>query len=569
MSVRRLAACVFAVAILASAVRPGDAFALNPLKPVCSAAGLFSGLVGKACSVASNGKRLLGAGKKLVTGHVGSAVKTALGDGAAGAASTATATLGLTAITVWAAGGAHFALDETAKLISATTRPQLGAAWFSRVYWRVAGIAVLLTLPFLFAAAVQALVRSDLALLLRAAFGYLPLAMLGVAVAAQLTALLLSATDALCSLVSGAAGGAGTGFLTRAAVAIGGFTLIAHSPFLAFLIAGFTVAGTVVLWIELMMRDAAVSVIVALLPLAFAALVWPARRVWAHRAVEVLVALILSKLAIVAVLTLGGAALAQTPSPIAFTTGLVLVMLGALAPWAVMRLVPVAELSASAVGRLRSELTPDRMPERLAFGLAEGGHGWAATLTARMRDDAGDVSAEAKPAEAQAQRLGDGDMAAEVAASGGDGGGEPPAGDGDHGGEPPAGDGGDGGSAPREADNGTSPPPSPCEPGAYESSSELESESEPELASGLPEEGERQPGAARQWQAPNGGWKTIVLGGDAVGGPATWSPDVLWPPEAEPLGSQLPEPAAPDPEAPGPAAGPGAPDSEAPQDGRR
>ena len=46
-----------------------------------------------------------------------------------------------------------------------------------------------------------------------------------------------------------------------------------------------------------------------MLPLAFAALVWPARRIWAIRAVEVLVALILSKFVIVAVLSLGGAAL--------------------------------------------------------------------------------------------------------------------------------------------------------------------------------------------------------------------------------------------------------------------
>ena len=57
-----------------------------------------------------------------------------------------------------------------------------------------------------------------------------------------------------------------------------------------------------VLWLELLMREAAVYVIVLMLPLVFAALVWPARRVWAVRAVELLVALILSKFAIVAVL---------------------------------------------------------------------------------------------------------------------------------------------------------------------------------------------------------------------------------------------------------------------------
>ena len=60
------------------------------------------------------------------------------------------------------------------------------------------------------------------------------------------------------------------------------------------------------------MREAAVYVVVLMLPLAFAALVWPARRIWAVRAVELLVALILSKFAIVAVLSLGGAAISAS-----------------------------------------------------------------------------------------------------------------------------------------------------------------------------------------------------------------------------------------------------------------
>ena len=69
------------------------------------------------------------------------------------------------------------------------------------------------------------------------------------------------------------------------------------------------IAAAFALWIELLMREAAVYVIVLMLPLAFAAMVWPARRIWAVRAVELLVALILSKFAIVAVLALGGAAI--------------------------------------------------------------------------------------------------------------------------------------------------------------------------------------------------------------------------------------------------------------------
>src|SRR5207302_4979961 len=139
----------------------------------------------------------------------------------------------------------------------------------------------------------------------RAALGYLPLAMLGVGIAAPLTMLLLAASDQLSAVVSSAAGHASTHFLDRASFGIGVLTIASRSPFVAFFAGLLTVAGALALWFELLLRAAAVYVIVLMLPLAFAALVWPARRIWAIRAIEVLIALILSKFLIVAVLSLG------------------------------------------------------------------------------------------------------------------------------------------------------------------------------------------------------------------------------------------------------------------------
>ena len=171
----------------------------------CKLAGAAGG-VGKACAVLGASKTALSAGKKLVSGHVGSAIKTILGGGSSSSASTASTALGLAAMVAWVAAGAQFSISETTKVLGQTTKPQLGTTWFSSAYWRIAGIAALLTLPFLFAAAVQALLRSDLALLTRAAFGYLPLAMLAIGIAAPVTMLLLAATDELCAIVSSAAG---------------------------------------------------------------------------------------------------------------------------------------------------------------------------------------------------------------------------------------------------------------------------------------------------------------------------------------------------------------------------
>lgn len=372
------------VAVLGMRATPAEAF--NPIGAVCGVANLTSGLLGKACNLATGAGHILGAGKQLLGGHIGSAFKTLVGQSSGTVGSGARAALSLAAIGVWVLGGARFALHETAKVLSEATTPQLTTSWFSATYWRVAAIAALLTLPFLFAAAVQALVHSDLALLLRAVLGYLPLAMLAVAVAAPVTMLLLSASDELSGLVSSAAGHPGSRALALGGVLAGGLSALTGSPFLIFFLGLLTVAGAMALWMEMLMREAAVYVVVLMLPLAFSALVWPARRVWAIRAVELLIALILSKFAIVAVLSLGGAAMDQVGHSItAPIVGLVLVMMGAFAPWVLLRLVPLSELGAGALESLRGH--GRTMAERTDnhFARALNAEAWATTTTAEMR----------------------------------------------------------------------------------------------------------------------------------------------------------------------------------------
>jgi hypothetical protein len=408
---RRVALVLATASVVLVAAAPAPARA----NPLCDTAGLFSGIAGKVCNGVIHAGKLVKAGKKLLGGHVGGAVATALGGGGGGgggvgggggassgagsSGSGASTAIGLAAIGVWVLGGARFALHETGKVLSDTTSPQLGSTWFSSAYWRIAGIAAVLTLPFLFAAAVQALMRSDLALLARAALGYLPLAMLAVSIAAPLTMLLLSASDEMSAIVSSAAGNAGIRFLERASLTIGGLTILSGSPFLAFLVGLLTAAGALVLWLELLMREAAVYVIVLMLPLVFAAFVWPARRVWAIRAVELLVALILSKFAIVAVLALGGAALSHSVghSVTGFLAGIVLLTMGAFAPWALLRLMPLAELASGAAGSLRR----DAREARTAWAIADAGataaqerwgDDWAGRLMVGMRRQADEAS---------------------------------------------------------------------------------------------------------------------------------------------------------------------------------
>jgi hypothetical protein len=378
-----------AAVALAAGSAASPAAAANRIERACGAARTASDVAGKTCGAASNGGPGVRAQNDLIGGGVGGAAQAVLNTGVGGVASTAIAA----GIGAWTLGGAKYALRETAVVLGDTSSPQLRSTWFSSTYWRVAGIAVLLTLPFLFAAAVHALLRSDLALLLRAAFGYLPLAMLAVSIAAPVTMLLLAASDQLSAVVSSATGNAGNRFVSFSVGSLGNLT-VAAGPFMAFFLCLFVVAGAVVLWIELLMREAAVYVIVLMLPLAFAGMVWPARRVWAIRAVELLVALVMSKFAIVAVLSLGGAALVSgtstaSHSVTAALAGAVLLIMGAFTPWALLRLLPLAEVAASAAGSLSRE-TRGRAHagSDLADLVARSAPDWAADATARLRKDA-------------------------------------------------------------------------------------------------------------------------------------------------------------------------------------
>ncbi len=298
---------------------------------------------GKACNaVASVGGKL---------GKVGKAVKKVASNGLVQRG------VAIAAIVAWVLGGAKWTMNHMASVISSTTSPRLTAGWFTGVYLRVEALALFFTLLFLCAAAVEALLRSDGAILAKAAFGYLPLAAVLTAVATPLTLLVLATTDQISAGFVAIAGQGATHFATgTSAWVVTG--LAAVDPFFAVMAGALVVAAGGALWVEMLVREVSVYVVVAMMPLAFAAMVWPARRIWAVRTVEVLVALILSKVAIVVVLALGGAALGHSGASglTKLLGGLALVLLGAFSPWILLRLIPLAEVASAAVGHVRGHV---------------------------------------------------------------------------------------------------------------------------------------------------------------------------------------------------------------------
>jgi hypothetical protein len=154
--------------------------------------------------------------------------------------------------------------------------------------------------------------------------------------------------------------------------------------FVLLLIALLIAVGAFVLWLELLIRAAAVYVAVLFLPLALATLVWPAVSHWCRRLVETLAALILSKFVIVATLSLAAGAVSSGTSGAgahgsgfsAVLAGGALLVIATFVPFAILRLIPAVE--AGAVGHLeglrqRGTATVAR-PARSAasFALHEG-----------------------------------------------------------------------------------------------------------------------------------------------------------------------------------------------------
>ncbi|MHB1445262.1 MAG: hypothetical protein ACYCTI_08980 [Acidimicrobiales bacterium] len=251
----------------------------------------------------------------------------------------------LSAMAASVADSARWLMDQIGSVLSVTTEPLVGAAWFAGRYAVMTQIGAAVLLVFLAACAIQAVVRHDPGLLVRAAVVQLPLAVLLTLSAVELVQLGVSLVDRLSDLVAGGSGAHVAGFLTVMGTDLG--SLATNAPvFMGFFVALVVVVGGFLVWLELIVRSVAIDAATLFLPLALATMVWPAAASIARRLVDVLVALIISKFVIVAVLALGAAALGSGTGFSAVVTGTAMLLLATLTPMALLRLIPLAEFSA-------------------------------------------------------------------------------------------------------------------------------------------------------------------------------------------------------------------------------
>jgi hypothetical protein len=269
-------------------------------------------------------------------------------------------------ITDWLAKGFVQLTTFVWSVMDKATSPQLESEWFSgsagAPYLAAVAVATGLLAIFLFCALIQGVVAGrPLELVKRMAYDT-PVAVAGILLTVGFTQVGVDLVDAMSD---------GIWELTRprAVKAVDGLLVTAStlSPvsFLTPLVLLLGMLGMLLLWMVLYVREALIYLVVALAPLAWATSVWPTIASVRRRVVELLAALVFSKLAIAMALAVGIGALGgigSTGRPGDATmgnglaefgtmvVGIVTFGLAAFMPFLVIRLVPIVEAAVIAQG---------------------------------------------------------------------------------------------------------------------------------------------------------------------------------------------------------------------------
>ena len=275
------------------------------------------------------------------TGLLGSAVGGVAGDG-------------IRALTSWVADGAGWLSVKCFDAMSATSDPRPGEGWFDETYARMTLIGAALAGPCLMLGLIQSLLQQDGRMLARV-IAAVPGSVLLTGAAVAVARMLLVATDQMSLWLVHASGRDVGAYGTKMA------TLLAQSPgtsaFVVFLIAMVAAVCGLVLWLELLVRAALVYVLLAFFPLMAALMIWPASAGGVRRLVRLLVAVILSKVVIVAVVAMGVAAATESGASDRFEgllVGTAMMAVACFAPTAIHRLLPLLEEAV----HVRGSMTP-------------------------------------------------------------------------------------------------------------------------------------------------------------------------------------------------------------------
>ncbi len=252
--------------------------------------------------------------------------------------------------TEWVVAGARSVVGYIGETIDDGTRPDPDASWFEPNYRLMVSVGV----AFLRAAAdpgrrVWSLLRHDAAGVVRIVTVKLPVAAMGMVLATWLVDMLVAITDNLSAYVGSTIGGSGERFATgvvhlmEAGVLTGNGGL---AGFLAFLVALVIALLALVLWVELVVRQAAVLAATLFLPLGFAGLVWESTSHWLRKLAEGLLAFILAKFVITAIVAVGANAIAAGGDhPAALILGAGILAVAVFTPYVLLSIIPLGTVA--------------------------------------------------------------------------------------------------------------------------------------------------------------------------------------------------------------------------------
>jgi hypothetical protein len=285
----------------------------------------------------------------------------------AGAAQNVVGTAGdsaLRSFTAAVAAAGKFFLEKVGGLIQGTTSPDVvNADWFASQYRVMLALAVVIALPILLVSVAQSIVRADGMQAIRSAFVFLPLAAILSAVGPAMAQMLINISDWMSAALGGNAAADAQKFMTDAGSALAGLgagSVNPAAPVFGVLLGALIVTlGALSIWLELLLRAAAIYISVLFLPLALSAMIWPAGWRWCRRLIEFLIAIIFAKVFIVAIINLAAAGLARGGLGDKFEgvlAGGALLLMAAFTPVALLKLIPLAEAAVVTAGHQRAAL---------------------------------------------------------------------------------------------------------------------------------------------------------------------------------------------------------------------
>ena len=316
---------------------------------------------------------------------VATAVPNLLADGVEGVAGGV-----LGQLTEWVVAGAKSVVGFVGQSIDSSTRPDVNASWFEPNYQLMVQVGGAFLLPLVLLAALWSLLRHDAAGVVKIVTVKLPVAAVGMVLATYVINLLVDITDHLSGFVGGTIGGSGEKFATgivhllEAGVLTGSGGLVGFALFIVALVIA---VCALLLWIELVVRQAAVLVGTLFLPVGFAGMVWESTAHWLRKLAEGLLAIILAKFVITAVVAVGANAIAEGgDNPAALILGAGILAVAVFTPYVLLSIIPLGTL-ALAEGLTRrplqagsSTLSTLYWGQALLGGNGDGGPGTAAAI---------------------------------------------------------------------------------------------------------------------------------------------------------------------------------------------